>query len=45
MLCRGGMGELARLPDEGGVNDQSCWLMDAFGIIGKAWASIPREKS
>ena len=34
------MGGLARLPDEGGVNDQSSWLMDAFGIIGAALAEI-----
>lgn len=30
------MGGTAFLPDAGGFNDQSAWLMDAFGIIDGA---------
>lgn len=30
------MGGLACLPDPGGINSQSCWLMDAFQIIEAA---------
>ncbi|RVT97897.1 hypothetical protein EOD42_08895 [Rhodovarius crocodyli] len=37
--CRGDMGGLAHLPDPGGINDQSAWLIDAFGQIGGAWAT------
>jgi len=27
------MGSFSRLPDSGGVNDQPCWLLDAFDIV------------
>lgn len=41
--CRDSMGGYARLPDDGGVNDQSAWLMDAFNIIAAAVADL-KEK-
>nr|WP_298685227.1 hypothetical protein [uncultured Dongia sp.] len=39
-LCRGGMGEMARLPDAGGVNDQCNWLMEAFGVIAATFHEL-----
>lgn len=40
LLCRGGVGELARLPDAGGVNDQCNWLLEAFGTIARTLQSL-----
>ena len=36
-MCRGEMG-MARLPDEGAVNDQSSFVMSAFGVLNGAEA-------
>lgn len=36
-MCRGEMG-MARLPDEGGANDQSTFVMAAFNILNSAEA-------
>lgn len=36
-MCRGEMG-LARLPDEGGLNHQSSFVMAAFGTLNTAEA-------
>lgn len=38
-MCRGEMG-MARLPDEGGANDQASFLMAAFGILNGAEADF-----
>ena len=31
------------LPDDGGVNDQSCWLLDAFNIMTKYEQDLTRS--
>jgi len=35
-LCRGPEGGYARLPDDGGVNDQSAFVMSAFNVLSSA---------
>ena len=42
--CRGGEFGGGPLPDTGGVNDQSAWLLDAFDILGAADAEMRREE-
>ena len=38
MLCRGAEGELARMPDDGGVARQSAFVMAAFNVLAQAEA-------
>jgi hypothetical protein len=43
-MCRDPWGGFRHLPDPGGVNNQSAWLMDAFEIVGAAFhASEPKR--
>lgn len=43
LLCRpGGLGEAQRLPDAGGVTDQSPFVMDCLAILDAA--SAEKEK-
>lgn len=44
LRCRADMGGYAQLPDAGGMNDQSAWLMDAFADIGGAWAQQDKQE-
>ncbi len=32
------------LPDRGGLNDQSAWLIDAFAIVAAADAELDRNR-
>lgn len=41
-ICRGGMG-YGLMPDAGGVNDQSAWLLDAFAALGAMEARADEE--
>lgn len=44
--ARGGEFGAGPLPDTGGVNDQSAWLLDALRVVGGAHAALtknPRE--
>lgn len=40
-LYRAGMGP-GHLPDAGGVNDQACWLMEAFKIMDAAERNLKK---
>jgi hypothetical protein len=44
MNCRGPMGGYAHLPDGGGLNDQSCWLMVAFDVMSGAKAELEKVR-
>jgi hypothetical protein len=43
-LFQGGFGA-GYLPDAGGVNDQSAWLMDAFSLLTSFEKSLKGKKS
>ena len=42
-LCRSEFG-LAHLPDPGGMNRQSAWLMDAFSVCTAAEIELRKEE-
>jgi len=41
-LFQGGGFGAGYLPDAGGINDQSAWLMDAFGIMSSMERSLKK---
>lgn len=42
-MCRGEFG-LVHLPDQGGVNDQAAWLMEAFSVCAVAEADLRKAE-
>jgi hypothetical protein len=40
MVSRSGTGGIAIWPDAGGLNDQSAWVLDAFGTLSGANAKM-----
>ena len=40
---QGGMGR-GWLPDAGGLNDQSAWLMEAFGVLSAEESRIDKQR-
>ena len=43
-LCQGGMGGIATWPDDGGLNHQPAWLVDAFHYLGNFDARLSRPE-
>jgi hypothetical protein len=35
---------MTHLPDDGGYNDQSAWLLDAFSILNGVEAELSKDK-